>query len=114
VSMRQASGDMVAEVHLRRVTNVPFPVTVRLKLSDGSTRDVKLPVEIWTHADRYTALVPVVRPVVGARLWPDPHVPDWNPSNDVWGDAPVVDRSMPATAGGLMAPILASPTRPRL
>ena len=63
VSMRQGGGESVAEIHLRRVTSVPFPVTVRLKLNDGSTQDVKLPVEIWTRTDRYTACFP------SAGLW---------------------------------------------
>ena len=35
VTMRQAKGESVAEVHLRRVTTIPFPVTMRLKLNDG-------------------------------------------------------------------------------
>jgi hypothetical protein len=112
VSMRQSPGSTVAEVHLRRVTDVPFPVTMRLKFNDASTQDVKLPVEIWSHTNRYTAIIPVPRPVVGARLWPDSHVPDWNPANDTWGDAPLGDRFSVSTAGGLATPIPPSPTRP--
>jgi hypothetical protein len=112
VSMRHANGESTAEIHLRRVTDVPFPVTVRLKFNDASTQDVKLPVDIWSHTNRYTALISVARPVVGARLWPDSHVPDWNPSNDTWGDAPLGDRFAVSTAGGLATPIPPSPTRP--
>jgi hypothetical protein len=112
VSMRHANGESVAEIHLRRVTDVPFPVTIRLKLNDGSAQDVKLPVEIWSHTSRYTALISVSRPVVGARLWPDSHVPDWNAANDTWGDPPLGDRFVVSTAGGLATPIPPSPTRP--
>ena len=112
VAMRQAAGQTIAEIHLRRVTNVPFPVTMRLKLNDGSTQDVKLPVEIWTRSDRYMATVEVSRPVVGARLWPDPHVPDWNVSNDVWGEAPPPERAPASTSGGLVSPIAAGASRP--
>ena len=78
VSMRQAAGENVVEVHLRRATSIPFPVTMRLKLDDRSTTDIRLPVEIWTRTDRYTATIPVRRAVVGVRLWPDPNVPDVN------------------------------------
>ena len=85
-------------------------MTIRLKLNDQSTEDVHLPVEIWAHTDRYTATVSVKRPVVGARLWPDAHVPDWNSANDVWGSAPPADKEDGATAGGLVPPI-AAPTR---
>jgi len=112
VSMRQGGGETIAEVHLRRVTEVPFPVTMRLKLNNATTQDVKLPVDIWDHSNRYTAIISVERPVVGVRLWPDPHVPDWNASNDTWGDAPLADRLTPSTSGGLATPIPPSPTRP--
>jgi hypothetical protein len=111
VSMRQSPGQSLAEIHLRRVTSVPFPVTMRLKLNDQSTQDVRLPVQIWLHGDRYTASIPVSRPVIGVRLWPDPSVPDWNATNDVWGDAPPVDRLAVSTGGGIVPPILASPSK---
>jgi hypothetical protein len=113
-SMRQSAGQTLAEVHLRRVTSVPFPVTMRLKFNDGSTQDVRLPVQIWTHSDRYTATLPVLRPVIGVRLWPDPNVPDWNSSNDVWGEAPAADRQAASTGGGAVPPISADRgVRPR-
>jgi hypothetical protein len=111
VAMRQSPGQSLAEVHLRRVTSIPFPVTMRLKFNDQSTRDVRLPVQIWTHADRYTASIPVDRPVIGVRLWPDPSVPDWNPSNDVWGDAPPADRQAVSTGGGVVPPIPPTPSK---
>jgi hypothetical protein len=111
VSMRLSPGQSIAEIHLRRVTSIPFPVTMRLKLNDQSTQDVRLPVEIWAHGDRYTASVPVGRPVVGVRLWPDPNVPDWNETNDIWGDAPPIDRQAVSTGGGVVPPIPPSPTK---
>jgi hypothetical protein len=112
VTMRQSGDQRVAEISLRRVTSVPFPVTMRLKLNDGTTQDVRLPVEIWARSDRYTATVSVSHPVVGARLWPDPHVPDWNRVNDTWGEAPPLDRGTASTSGGIVPPIPPSPTRP--
>jgi hypothetical protein len=111
VSMQMSPGQSVAQIHLRHVTSIPFPVTLRLRLNDQSTQDVRLPVEIWAHGDRYTASVPVSRPVIGVRLWPDPNVPDWNVANDVWGDAPPVDRQAVSTAGGGVPPIPASPAK---
>jgi len=72
---------------------------------------VRLPVQIWLHGDRYTASIPVSRPVIGVRLWPDPSVPDWNATNDVWGDATPVDRLAVSTGGGIVPPIPASPAK---
>jgi peptidase M1-like protein len=105
VSMRQLNGQNIAAIELRRVTSVPFPVTIRLRFDDRSTLDVHLPVQIWARTDRYTATIPVQRPVIGARLWPDPNVPDWNAANDAWGDAPLGDGQAGSTGGGLAPPI---------
>jgi hypothetical protein len=82
---------------------------MRLKFNDESTQDVHLPVQIWNHTDRYTATIPVQRPIIGVRLWPDPNVPDWNASNDVWGDAPPADPHPVSTAGGVVPPISGLP-----
>jgi hypothetical protein len=111
VSMRQANGQNIAVVQLRRVTSVPFPVTMRLMLDDKSTRDVRLPVQIWAHSDRYAAEIAVAHPVIGVRLWPDPNVPDWNAANDTWGDVPPAEHQAASTAGGVVPPIAASPTK---
>jgi len=111
VTMRQSPTQSLVEVHLRRVTSIPFPVTMRLKLNDQSTQDVRLPVQIWARTDRYTASIPVSRAVIGVRLWPDPNVPDWNSTNDVWGDAPPADRQAVSTGGGVVPPIPASPSK---
>jgi len=111
VTMRQTKGENVAEVHLRRVTTIPFPVTMRLKLNDLTTQDVRLPVEIWSRGDRYVATIAVQRPVVGVRLWPDQSVPDFNASNDVWGDVPPADPRPASTSGGIVPPIPPAPVR---
>jgi hypothetical protein len=111
VSTKRSNGSTTAVISLRRATTVPFPVSLRLKFIDQSTRDVRLPVEIWAHSNRYTAEIPIDQPVVGVRLWPDPSVPDWNGSNDVWGDPPPRDSPAASTAGGLMPSIPSSPAR---
>jgi hypothetical protein len=113
VSMRQAAGENVVEIHLRRATSIPFPVTMRLKLDDRTTTDIRLPVEIWTRTDRYMATIPVRRSVVGVRLWPDPNVPDVNGANDVWGDPPPADTAAGSAAGGVTPSARpSSPKRP--
>lgn len=97
VSMRDIDGQTHAVIALRKVTTIPFPVELRLRLADGTTRDVRLPVQVWGGGDRYEAMIPVDGRVVGARLWPDPSVPDWDGGNDVWGDAPAADTLGPVT-----------------
>jgi len=121
VTSRQEAGQFVAEVTLRRNTSVPFPVSIRLKLMDGTTQDVRLPVQIWaTRADaqfgpeHFRATIATRGIVKGARLWPDPNVPDWNTANDAWGDAPPSDSRAASTAGGLATPIVGAPVRPNV
>jgi aminopeptidase N len=105
VSMRQSQGQSFVDIVLRRNTSIPFPVSMRLKFGDGATQDIELPVEVWARTNRYTASLQVRAAVTGVRLWPDPQVPDWDPSNDTWGDAPPADQGVPSTAGGLSTPV---------
>jgi hypothetical protein len=94
---RSQNGESSATIYLRRMTSVPFPVALRVKLADGSTREARFPVDVWARAntgDRVEVDLVVPGRVVGVRLWPDPSVPDWNAANDVWGEppAPAVER----------------------
>jgi aminopeptidase N len=101
VSNKTSDGQTVASIVVKRNTSIPFPIIMRLKLSDGSTQDVTIPVSIWNSNQRVTAEVPVRSNVVGARLWPDGTVPDWNSANDAWGSAPNADAPGLVTTGGL-------------
>jgi aminopeptidase N len=105
VTMRQTGGQQLAVVSLTKHTSIPFPVELRLRLADGSTQDVALPVQVWTQGDHHEAVLPVRTTVTGARLWPDGTVPDFNATNDVWGTAPPADVMTASTAGGLAPPV---------
>jgi aminopeptidase N len=102
-------GRNIAMIQLRKHTSIPFPVELRLKLADGSTQDVKLPVDIWFLGDRYTATIPVRAPLAGARLWPDGTVPDFNSSNDTWGTPPAADKPGPVSTGGVVTSMSTQP-----
>jgi hypothetical protein len=121
-----ASGDgapppkVFSYVRLRRHTSIPFPVTVRVKFADGTTRDVHVQVNLLSKPT-YDLGVPSNSKIVGVRLWPNQvrlpaadsvrfpngvwgigDVPDVNAANDTWGDAPSATRStMAPTDGGL-------------
>ena len=97
VSMRTSQGQTFAVIALRRNTSVPFPVRLRVGYADGTTRDFSLPINIWARGNRFDAVLPGRGPVTGVRLWPDPSVPDWNPSNDTWGNPPPANAAGPVT-----------------
>jgi len=88
VSTRTSEGQLFATIALHRFTSIPFPVRLRVGYADGTTQDFSLPVNIWARGNRFDAVIPVRGNVTGVRLWPDPSVPDWNPSNDTWGAPP--------------------------
>jgi hypothetical protein len=97
VAQRQQDGQNLAVVSLHRARSIVFPVRLRLKYVNGTTGDFSLPANIWANGDHFDAVIAVPAQVIGARLWPDPSVPDWNHSNDSWGDAPQSDSLRPVT-----------------
>jgi hypothetical protein len=101
-------GQQMATIYVHRNTTLLFPLELKLKLAGGATQEVRVPVDIWSRGEAVTTSVPVTANVVGARLWPDrSSVPDVNPKNDTWGDAPPLDPIHPATVGGLARQITA-------
>lgn len=70
---------------------------VRVKYEDGSTEDFRFPVDVWAQGPSVVLSAPARGRVIGARLWPDGTVPDWNAENDAWGDAPRAVQGGPVT-----------------
>ncbi|HEY7879018.1 MAG TPA: M1 family metallopeptidase [Gemmatimonadaceae bacterium] len=105
VATQSTNGDSRATVVLTKHTSIPFPVELRLSLADGSTQDARLPVAIWSAGDTYAATIPVRARVIGARLWPDGTVPDFNATNDTWGNPPPATPLTAVTGGGLTSPV---------
>jgi hypothetical protein len=97
VATRAADGQTFAAITLRRNTSIVFPVRLRVAYADGATQDFSLPVTIWARGNRFDAVIPARGTVTGVRLWPDPSVPDWNPSNDTWGNPPTANPAGPVT-----------------
>lgn len=97
VGMHTSDGEQFAVIGLRRNTSIPFPVRLRIGYADGTTQDVNLPVNIWSHGSHFEAVIPARARVIGVRLWPDPSVPDWNSSNDTWGNPPSGNPAGPVT-----------------
>jgi hypothetical protein len=77
--------------------SIPFPVRLRVAYADGTTQDFSISVNVWARGNRFDAVLPARGPVTGVRLWPDPSVPDWNPSNDTWGNPPAANPTGPVT-----------------
>ena len=91
---------------------------MRLKLQRRIDAGRALPVEIWARSDRYDG-----RDRGDARPWsarvsgPIRIVPDWNATNDIWGDAPAADdarrRRRPRAASRRSCHAVIAPIRAR-
>ena len=81
---RQPDGQVHATVRLARNTPVVMPVTMRLSLANGETRDVELPEQIWFGGRDYAYRTEVPAEVVGATLDPAGVLADVRPDNGTW------------------------------
>jgi aminopeptidase N len=102
---RDSAAGSVASIFLQRTTSIVFPVEMRLRLANGTTSDVRLPVDVWASGMDIEAQFPVTARVVGVRLWPDRVAIPARSDHDTWGNAPPADPPGAATTGGLASPI---------
>ncbi len=63
---------------------MPMPVELDLRLEDGTTRHLSLPVEIWYGGNQYAVVVPGSKHVVGATIDARNQYPDVRRENNSW------------------------------
>jgi hypothetical protein len=63
---------------------MPMPVELDLVMDDGSRQHLSLPVEVWYGGNRYTALVPGPKKVVGVTIDAKHWYPDVRRENNSW------------------------------
>jgi hypothetical protein len=78
------SGGVVSRVHIRNVGGMPMPVELDLRMEDGTSRHLSLPVEIWFGGDRYAVAVAGPKRVVGATIDAQNLFPDVHRENNSW------------------------------
>jgi len=76
-----ASGSMVTISNLEQM---PMPVTVDIKESNGKSHRLKLPVEIWQRGGEWTFRAPTTSEVTEVVIDPDKKLPDVNRANNGW------------------------------
>jgi hypothetical protein len=72
-----------AAVTVANLDPLVLPNTLRLTYDDGSTKDVRVPVETWQQHREYVVQVAGTRKVVSAQLDPSHALPEADRSNDV-------------------------------
>jgi hypothetical protein len=100
VSVSDSAGVVASRVYLRSATPMPMPVELDLRMNDGTTQHLSLPVEVWEGGPQYTAVVPGPKTVVGVTVDPKKLYPDVRRENNRW-DAPKTSGAAPTqgTAG---------------
>jgi hypothetical protein len=78
------SAGVESRIHLRNAGGIPMPVDLALLLDDGTTRRVRLPVEIWFGGNRYTAVIPGPRKVNSVVIDTDGLYPDVRREDNRW------------------------------
>jgi peptidase M1-like protein len=84
VRLRTDSSGTTARVFLSSPGALPMPVDLRLTYANGTTEDIRLPVEIWFQGTHYTYERRVLTDVVKVEIDPAGHFPDVRRSNNVW------------------------------
>ena len=87
VTVSDSAGMVASRVYLRSATPMPMPVELDLRMNDGTTQHLSLPVEVWEGGSQYTAVVPGPKTVVGVTVDPKKLYPDVRRENNRW-DAP--------------------------
>jgi hypothetical protein len=63
---------------------MPMPVTVEIAETNGTTKQIKLPVEIWQHGTTWKFKVPSTSKLKTVTLDPAATLPDVNRANNQW------------------------------
>jgi Peptidase family M1 domain len=87
VTVADSAGLVASRVCLRSASRMPMPVELDLRMNDGTTQHLSLPVEVWFGGPQYTAIVPGPKTVVGVTVDPKNWYPDVDRKNNRW-DAP--------------------------
>ncbi len=84
VTVSDSAGMVASRVHLRSATPMPMPVELDLRMNDGTTQHLSLPVDVWEGGPQYTAVVPGPKTVVGVTVDPKKLYPDVRRENNRW------------------------------
>lgn len=63
---------------------IPIPVVFKAIYTDGTSEEIKLPVEIWQRSDTWNYLLRTTKELQGIELDPNKSLPDVDLSNDIW------------------------------
>ncbi len=84
-SIKYVNGDFTkgAVIKIENIGQLPMPVNLDIKFKDGTTENVKLPVEIWKRNSEWSFEVLTKKEIVSVQLDPKGTLPDANPADNI-------------------------------
>ena len=81
-------SDLGPTIEIRNLTGMVLPVIVQVDFTDGSSEELRLPVEVWYNRRKITERLRTEKTISAVTLDPHQELPDANRRNNVW---PLVD-----------------------
>ncbi|WET48606.1 M1 family metallopeptidase [Chryseobacterium indologenes] len=83
-SAKYIDGDFKkgVQITVENIGQLPVPTTVQLKFKDGTTKNVKIPIEVWKRNTEWTFQVDSNKEIKEVKLDPDSQIPDVNLNNN--------------------------------
>ena len=85
-SAKYVNGDFTKGVVIKieNIGQLPMPVTIDINFKDGTTQNVKLPVEIWKRNSEWSFEVPTTKEIVSIQLDSKGSMPDANKTDNIF------------------------------
>lgn len=87
VSYIQQDATKGAVITIENLEKMPMPVTIEIKESNGTSKRVELPVEIWQRGSSWSFRYPSTSAIESVVIDPDAKLPDVNTKNNQWKPA---------------------------
>lgn len=71
-------------VKVENFGQLPIPTTVQLNFKDGTSQDVKLPIEVWKRNTEWSFKVNSTKEITTIKLDPNAAIPDTNLENNIF------------------------------
>ncbi len=73
-----------ALITIENLEQIPMPLTLLVKETNGKEQTIQLPVEIWQRSSTYTFIAPTTSEIKELTIDPENTLPDWNRVNNSW------------------------------
>jgi len=71
-------------IKIEKVEEIPVPVKLLVKMNDGSSEKIDLPVEIWQRGDTWEHFIETTKEIKSVEFDPEKKLADINGQNDMW------------------------------